>query len=154
VQSSGACGWGRQGLPAKNRASGAWLLQTKCKGCSIWIGGMGLRRGTLELSGWEVENERHVRVGGLGPKPKPSHWGSVSADKMQGMLNSDWGNVGGEGYTGFWGLGGGEQVACEGGVDWAPSQKPSHWSSVWAGGLWRAVLFELGGPILGGGMQV
>jgi hypothetical protein len=51
------------------------------------------------------------------------------------MLDSDWGSIGGEGYTGVEGLGCGERAASEGGVDWAPHQKPSHRGSVLADDL-------------------
>ena len=50
-------------LPTKNRAAGARFWLTKHGGCLIWAEGTWLVRGTLELMGWEVGNERRTRVG-------------------------------------------------------------------------------------------
>ena len=50
-------------LPTKNGAAGARFWLTKCGGCLIWAEGMWLVRCTLELRGWEVGNERRMRVG-------------------------------------------------------------------------------------------
>ena len=48
------------------------------------------------------------------PHQKPSLWGSVLANEMWGVINSDLGDVVEEGYLVVKGLGGGEQTAHEG----------------------------------------
>ena len=63
-----------------------------------------MRKGASGLSDWEVGNRWHTRVG----EPKPSCWGSVLADEMWGVFDSDWGRMDGEGYAGVERLGGGE----------------------------------------------
>ena len=63
-------------------------------------------------------------------KPKPSHWGSVSVDKMWGVLEfCRWDGNGVE-YAVVRGLGGRERARHEGGRYSAKNQKLSHWGSV------------------------
>ena len=96
----------------------------KCEEQLIQIGRMWLRRGTLGLRGWEVGNQRHMRVGGV-ENQKLSHWGSVLTNNMWRALNLSLGDVVGEGYNGVDGLGGGYQVGCDGWGDLPENQKLS-----------------------------
>jgi hypothetical protein len=70
------------------------------------------------------------------PSQKLGHWGLVLADKTQGVLDLDWGNVTGEGYTGVEGLGGGEQAVCKGGVDLGSLPKTVHQRLVLVNKMW------------------
>ena len=82
----------------------------------------------------------------MGQNPKPSHWGSVSANKVWGTLNLAWKNIIGEGYIGVEGLGCGKQAECEVEKNHAkiqnkavgalirPTQCGGH--SIRAGGVW------------------
>jgi hypothetical protein len=92
-------------------------------------------RPILGLRGWEVGNGQGTtsRGGGiLAPCTKLSHKGSVLTNNWCVALDLGWEGVESEGYTGVEGLGSGEQVVREDGVDLGCPPKPSCWGSVLA----------------------